>query len=405
MISEKIRQEFPALQNNPGLVYLDNAATTLKPKCVIDAVRSYYEEFPANVGRGSHRLARKATEKYEDARATVAGFVGAKENELVFTRNATESINLAAVSLERMGHFNAGDEVLVSFLEHHANLLPWQQLCERTGTKLKVAKLNPDYTLDMGDLAKKVSRKTKIVAIAHASNTVASIQPVSEIAKICHDNGAFFLVDGAQSVPHMEVNVRRINADFYAFSGHKMLGPTGTGALYGKEDLLAKMPPYNYGGGMIRKVTVERTEFGDAPQKFEAGTPAIAEAIGFGEACSFLRKLGMQDVRNHEKQLTRHGLGKISSIKGVKVYCPADAEKQAGIVMFGIDGIDAVDVAAALDESGKIAVRSGMHCAEPIVGSINPHGLVRASFYIYNTAAEVDLLCSEIETISRAFGK
>jgi len=404
MISQRIRDDFPALANNPGLIYLDNAATTLKPKQVIDAQKEYYENFPANVGRGSHRLARKASEKYEDARAAIANLAGAGQNEIVFTRNATESINLAAVSLERMGLFGNGDEVVVSLLEHHANLIPWQEVCRRTGAKLKIVGLKADYTLDMQDLQGKVTKKTKIVALAHASNTVASILPAKEAAKIAHESGALFFMDASQSVPHMEMNVKKIGCDFSAFSGHKMMGPTGIGAFYCRADLLAKMPPYNYGGGMIHKVYSDRAEYAEAPQKFEAGTPAIAEAIGFADAARYLKKIGIENVRAHEKALTGHCLKRLGEIKGMEMHCPMNPEKQAGIILFGSKAVEAVDFAVALDEARHIAVRSGMHCAEPMVSSINPKGLARASFYIYNTTQEIDAFADEAAAILRSFG-
>lgn len=404
MLTERIRSDFPVLQKHPDLIYLDSAATSLKPRAVIAAMDAYYNEFTANTGRGSHRLARMATEKFEQARAGVAGFAGAKESELVFTKNVTESVNLVAVSLERVGHFEAGDEVVVGFFEHHANLLPWQQLCERTGARLKFSKLNPDFTLDMEDLKAKVTKKTKMVSIAHVSNTVASIQPVREIAKIAHDNGALCFIDGAQAVPHLEVDVKKIGADFYGFSSHKMLGPTGIGALYAKEELLGKMPPFNFGGGIIKSVAFDKTVFADGRSKFEPGTQPIADALGFAEGCRYLKKSGRDNVRDHEKKLTARALEVLGQIKGLEMYCPRDPEKQAGVVLFDVLGVDPLDLGVALDEERNIAVRTGFMCAEPIVRSINPNGLVRASFYVYNTLEEIDALASEVAAISRHFG-
>ena len=403
MINPKLRADFPMIENNPGMIYLDNAATTLKPRAVIDAMDEYYEKYTSNTGRGSHRWTQKASQKLDESRGKIAKFVGARENEIVLTRNATEGINLVAVSLERMGHFRAGDEIVVTIMEHHANLIPWQQLCNRTGAKLKVAALNPDFTLDMNDLQEKVTPKTKMVSIPHASNTVASIQPVKEIGKIAHDAGALYMVDGAQSVPHMETNVLAIGCDFLAFSGHKMAGPTGIGVLFGREELLAKMPPYNFGGGMIKKVTIEKTDFENAPQKFEAGTHPIAEAIGLAEAARYLKKIGMENIREHDKKLAQRCIEKFSQIDGLTMHCPKNAQKQAGIVLFGTRQLDAVDLAVALDESKKIAIRSGMHCAEPIIRSINQKGLARASFYLYNTLEEIDTLANEVTSILRAF--
>ncbi|MFH1390990.1 MAG: cysteine desulfurase [Candidatus Diapherotrites archaeon] len=403
MISEKIREDFPVLQNNKGLVYFDNAATSLKPIQVIEAVNHYYKNLGANVHRGNHHLSQQTTQLYEESRKEVAKFIGAKEEELAFTRNATESINAICVGLERQGYFSKGDEIIISALEHHANIVPWQELCKRTGAVLKIAELNDDFTINMQDLEEKVTGKTKLVSVAHASNTVATILPVKEIGKIAHDNGALFLVDAAQSVPHFDVNAKKIDADFLAISSHKMLGPTGVGALYGKKDLLEKMPPYNYGGSMISKVSYEKTEWAPLPEKFEAGTMPIAEVIGFGEAVKYLKKIGMENVHNHEKKLLSHALKKMQEIERIKLFCPQDVEKQGGIILFEVKGIDAVDLGVALDESKNIATRSGMHCAEPIVSSLNPKGLGRASFYLYNTIDEIDTFVDEVTAISHAF--
>ena len=403
MISEKIREDFPILRNNPGLIYLDNAATSLKPQQVLDAMQNYYVELGANVHRGNHHLSQQATQLYEESRAEVARFVGGKENEMVFTRNATESINLVAVSLERQGYFKEGDEVLVTALEHHANLVPWQELCARNKMKLRIAALEKDFTVSMRDLSEKVSGKTRVVAVAHASNTVATIPPVKEIGKIAHESGALFLVDAAQSVPHFAVDSKKIGADFLAFSSHKMLGPTGVGGLYARNELLEKIPPYNYGGSMISSVKYEKASWAQGPEKFEAGTMPIAEVIGLGEAVRYLRKLGMDNVREHEKKMLRHAVEKMRGIGGMKIYCPMDAEKQAGIVLFEVEGIDAVDLGVALDEVRNIAIRSGLHCSEPLVSSINRHGLDRVSFYLYNTLEEIDTFVDEVTAIAKSF--
>ncbi len=403
MISEKIRNDFPMLQKHKNLIYLDSAATSLKPMQVIDAVKNFYSEYGMNIGRGNHHISQQATQKFEQARANIAKFINAKENELVFTKNATEGINLVATSLERGKMIGAGDEIVISFMEHHANLVPWQQLCLRTGAKLKVVKLNKDYTLDMDDLREKVTRKTKVVGIAHCSNTVATITPAQEIAKIAHENNALFLADCAQSVPHMKVDAKKLDADFMVFSSHKMLGPTGVGALYGKHELLEKMPPFNFGGAMISKVTFEKTLFAKPPQKFEPGTMAIAEAIGFSEAVNYLKRLGMENVYEHDRKLLAHALQKMSGINGVKLHCPKNPEKQGAVVLFEVEGIDAVDLGVAVDEARNIAIRSGLHCAEPIISSINPKGLDRASFYFYNTIEEIDIFAEQVTAISRAF--
>ncbi|HIH10525.1 MAG TPA: cysteine desulfurase [Candidatus Diapherotrites archaeon] len=400
---QKIRADFPILQKRKDVIYLDNAATSLKPKPVLEAMDSYYSNMTANIGRGSHRMSQEASRTFEDSRREVAKFIGAHDNELIFTRNATEGINTAAFSLDRMGHFSEGDEIVVSIMEHHANFIPWQQLCLAKGLRFKIVALNDDYTLNMDDLASKVSKRTKMVAICHGANTVGTITPAKEIGQIAHDSGALFLLDGAQSVPHMPLDVKKINCDFLAFSAHKMLGPTGIGALYGKAELLAKMPPYNYGGGMIQSVGADRTTFAGPPQRFEAGTMPIAEAFGFAQSVRYLKRIGMQDVAEHEKKLTERCIRKLGEIGGIELYCPKNADKQGGIVLFEAKGIDAVDFALALDESRGIAIRSGLHCAEPMVSSINPKGLDRASFYVYNTAEEVDILCEQASKIARAF--
>ncbi len=403
MVGQKIRTDFPVLKNNPDLIYFDNAATSLKPQQVLDKIMYYYTKLGANVHRGNHHLSQKATQEYENAREETAKFIGAKKEEIIFTRNATESINLAAHGLEKQGFFSAGDEIIISALEHHANLVPWQQLCKEKGMKLKIAPLNEDYTLNMNEFEEMVSNKTKLVAIAHASNTVASIIPVKEVGKIAHDAKALFLVDAAQSAPHFEINSKKIDADFLAFSSHKMLGPTGVGVLYGKKELLEKLPPYNFGGSMISEVTYENSKWASSPEKFEAGTMPIAEVIGFGEALKYLKKIGMQNIHEHEMKLTKHALKKISEIEGVKIFNPCDEKKQVGLVLFEVKGMDAVDLGVALDESANIAVRSGFHCAEPIVSSINPLGLARASFYLYNTLEEIDIFAEQVMAISKMF--
>jgi len=403
MISEKIREDFPLLKKHPGLIYFDNAATSLKPQQVIDEVSRYYSEVSANSGRGSHRLAQRAGYEVEKSREEVAKFIKAKPGELVFTKNATESINVVAESLERAGKFKDGDEIVISILEHHANLIPWQQVCKRTGAKLKVVNLNDDFTLNMNDLEEKITRKTKMIAMAHASNTVATILPVEKISKIAHDNGALCLIDVAQSTPGIEVNSKKIGADFMAFSAHKMLGPTGIGGLYIKEEHIDKMEPYNYGGGIISKVTIEKSDWVKGPEKFEAGTKPIAEAMGFAAAAKYLSKIGIGKVREHEMQLVKYALKKMGEIKDLKTYCPNNAEKQTGIVLFGIDGIDAVDLGVVVDEVSKVAIRTGLHCAEPMVSSINPKGLARASFYLYNTLEEIDTFVDALTATSNSF--
>jgi len=402
---KKIRKDFPVLQNNPDLIYLDNAATSLTPKQVIEKINLYYNEFSCNVHRGSHRLSQEATQMYESSREEVASFINSKSEEMVFTHNATESINLVAVCLERDKYFKKGDEIIVSALEHHANLVPWQELCKRTGAKLKIAKLNLDFTLDMSDFESILSNKTKFVSMAHISNTVASILPIKKITKLTHEKNALVLIDAAQSVPHMPVNVKQIGADFVAFSSHKMLGPTGVGCLFGKKDLLEELPPYNFGGSMISKVTYTKSSWASSPEKFEAGTMPIGEVIGLGEAVRYLKKVGIEEIHSHEKKLTKFALERLSEMDGVNVFCPNNSQKQGGIILFDCKGIDPLDLGVGLDESKNIAVRSGMHCAEPIVSSINKQGLARASFYLYNALDEIEAFAQQVMAMSKVVQK
>ena len=405
MNTERIRKEFPILErrvDGKPLVYLDSAATSLKPKTVTGALAHYNEELGANVHRGVHSLAEASTKEFEGARKKVAGLVGAEQKEIVFTKNATEAINLVMNSLHRKGFFRRGDEILITKLEHHSNLVPWQFLRDTAGVKLKVAELNGDFTLDVADFHKKISKKTKLVAVAHASNTVGSISPVRELTEAAHDAGALCLVDAAQSVGHFPVDVKKTGIDFLAFSGHKMLGPTGIGALYAKQELLEGMPPFLFGGDMISSVGLEKTEWNEVPFKFEAGTPAIAEAIALGKAIDFLEEIGLENIRKHDKALTEQAIIGLRENSALKLFCPSNPEKQAAIVMFGLPPFDCHDVAIALDEMQNISVRSGMLCAEPLVKSLNSKGLCRASFYLYNTKEEVDVFVSALENLKKS---
>ena len=404
---EKIRKDFPILQkhiNGKPLVYLDNAATSLKPKSVVEAINKYYLEENANIHRGVHKLSQAASEEYEICHKKTAQFIGAKNDEIVFTRNATESINLIMYSLLSEDFFQKGDEILVSKMEHHCNIVPWQFLEKTKGIKLNFVELNPDFTLNMNDLKSKISKKTKIVSITHSSNTVASITPIEEIGKIAKENNSIFIVDAAQSVPHQKVDVKKINCDFLAFSAHKMLGPTGIGVLYGKKELLEKMPPFQYGGDMIHSVKWHESSWNVLPFKFEAGTPHIAGAYGLNAAIDYLQKIGMENIREHEKELTEFTLEKMSEIEKVNIYCPKNPEKQAGIILFEVEGMHCHDTALALDELENIAIRSGMHCAEPLVSSINKEGLTRVSFYLYNSKEEIELFANTLKKVSKEFG-
>lgn len=403
---KELIKDFPILNRKEGgkkIIYFDNAATSLKPKSVIDAVQEYYANGTANIHRGLHKLSEEASIEYEKAHNSVAGFFKAKKEEFVLTKNATEAINTVMYSLLTSDFFKKGDKILLTKMEHHANLVPWQ-LLERKGlAELEFAELKEDFTLDMEDFEKKLDAKTKLVALAHASNTVATINPVKEIGKMAKDNNSLFLIDAAQSAPHLEVDFGKLNADFFAFAGHKMLGPSGTGGLIAKKELLEKFNPFLYGGGMIHSVKFHESSWNKLPWKFEAGTPHIAGMIGLGKAVEYLKKVGMQKIRNHEKELTKYALDKMQEIDSIKLYCPKDEVKQVGTIMFELKGIEAHDLAITLDEMSNVAVRSGMHCAEPLVSQLNDKGLDRASFYLYNTKEEVDVLIEALTTIAKSF--
>ncbi|MEM2617529.1 MAG: cysteine desulfurase [Thermofilaceae archaeon] len=396
----EIRRDFPILER--GFVYLDNAATSQKPRQVIDALARFYESRYANIHRGVHRLSREASEAYEEAHEVVARFIGARSwREVVFVRNATEAINLVAYSwgLSELGE---GDEVVVSVMEHHSNLLPWVAVARMRGARVKLVGLRSDYTLDYEALEQAVTERTRIVAITQASNVLGTIVDVRRVARLAHKVGAICLVDGAQSVPHLPVNVRELECDFLAFSGHKMLGPSGIGVLWGREELLEELPPFLYGGDMVKEVRYEGGEikpaWNELPWKFEAGTPNIAGGVGLAEAVRYLERLGMENVRLHEIELTRYALKRLSELEGLELYGP-EPERRGGIVPFNVRGLDPHSVAALLDQRG-IAVRSGFHCAQPLHEYLGlREGTVRASFYIYNVMEEVDALAAALSGI------
>ncbi len=409
MNPEKTRLDFPILQrqiNKKPIVYLDNAATALKPVQVIDAVTEYYSEKTANVHRGLHKLSQEASEVYEKAHTATEKFIRAKEGEAIFTKGTTDSINIVMRMLLDSNFFKAGDEILLTRAEHHANLVPWQFLTKKTGAKLQFVELNPDFSLNMNDFDQKLGKKTKLVSVPHVSNTVAAINDVKTIGKKAKDNGSLFLVDAAQSVPHMEVDVQKIGCDFLAFSGHKMMAPTGIGLLYGKKELLQKMEPVQFGGAMIHSVSYEKSSWNKLPDKFEAGTPHVAGAFGLKAAIEYLQKLGLNEVREHEKQLTDYALKRLAELenkKMIRVHNPKNPEKQGSIILFDSPDLEAHEIGLSLDEMQNIATRTGMMCAQPIVERINPKGLARASFYIYNTKTEIDLFVDTLETVLKSF--
>ncbi|HFI0176926.1 TPA: cysteine desulfurase [Streptococcus suis] len=393
---ERIRKDFSILDqvvNDEPLVYLDNAATTQKPQQVLDVLADYYQKDNANVHRGVHTLSERATARYEAARQKVADFIQAKSSkEILFTRGTTTSLNWVAQFAKEI--LQPDQEVIISVQEHHSNIIPWQQACQQTGAKLRYVTLK-DGELDMDHLRSLLSSKTKFVSLAHVSNILGSVSPIGEIAELVHQVGAYLVVDGAQSVPHMAVNVQELDVDFYAFSGHKMLGPTGIGVLYGKEELLNLMSPVEFGGEMIDFVYEQSATWKELPWKFEAGTPNIAGAIGLGAAIDYLTEIGMDAIQAHEAELVDYVFPKLQAIPGLTIYGSQDLSKRTGVIAFNLDDLHPHDVATALDYEG-VAVRAGHHCAQPLLKYLQVPATVRASFYIYNTKADCDKLVEAI---------
>ena len=389
---EKIRKDFPILDqivNDEPLVYLDNAATTQKPKVVLEAVNRYYQEDNANVHRGVHTLAERATASYEGARETVRRFINASSTkEVLFTRGTTTGLNWIGRFAEEI--LEEGDEVLISIMEHHSNILPWQEACRKTGAKLVYVYLK-DGGLDLEDFRKKLTDRTKFVSIAHASNVLGVINPVQEIAQLAHEKGAIVVVDGAQSVPHMKIDVQTLDADFFVFSGHKMAGPTGIGVLYGKEHYLNQMSPVEFGGEMIDFVYEQSATWKELPWKFEAGTPNMAGAIGLAAAIDYLEAIGMDAIERHEQDLIAYVFPKLQAIEGLKIYGSQDLAKRSGVISFNLEDLHPHDLATALDYEG-VAVRAGHHCAQPLIQYLEVPATARASFYLYNTKEDCDKL-------------
>ncbi|HFU4116090.1 TPA: cysteine desulfurase [Streptococcus suis] len=393
---ERIRKDFSILDqvvNDEPLVYLDNAATTQKPQQVLDVLADYYQRDNANVHRGVHTLSERATARYEAARQKVADFIQAKSSkEILFTRGTTTGLNWVAQFAKEI--LLPDQEVIISVQEHHSNIIPWQQACQQTGAKLRYVTLK-DGELDMDHLRSLLSSKTKFVSLAHVSNVLGSVAPIGEIAELVHQVGAYLVVDGAQSVPHMAVNVQELDVDFYAFSGHKMLGPTGIGVLYGKEELLNLMSPVEFGGEMIDFVYEQSATWKELPWKFEAGTPNIAGAIGLGAAIDYLTEIGMDAIQAHEAELVDYVFPKLQAIPGLTIYGSQDLSKRTGVIAFNLDDLHPHDVATALDYEG-VAVRAGHHCAQPLLRYLQVPATVRASFYIYNIKADCDKLVEAI---------
>ena len=400
-----VRKDFPVLERKIGgkkVVYLDNAATSLKPQSVIDAEKYYYENVSANVHRGLHLLSEEASIAYENAHDVVAKFVGSKREEVVFTRNTTEGLNLVMYSLMNSDYFKKGDKIVVSKMEHHSNIVPWQFLEKKLGVKLEFVGLTSDYQVDMADFERKV-QGAKLVSFSGASNTVATVPDVRAIEKMTHKQGALLCVDGAQLVPHKEVDFKAMNADFLSFSAHKMCGPTGMGGLIGKKQLLGEFEPFMFGGDMIHSVDWHSSTWNTLPYKFEAGTPNIAGAYGIRAACEYLQKVGFRSIEEQERILTKVCIEELGKIDSIKMYCPQNEKKQGGIVLFNSSKLSPHDLAMALSETDSICIRSGMHCAEPLVSSLNKDGLARASFYFYNTEEEIRFFAKSLKNILDTF--
>jgi cysteine desulfurase / selenocysteine lyase len=395
---QKIRADFPILSqkvNGKPLVYFDNGATSQKPQVVIDAISTYYSEINANIHRGVHTLSQLATDAYEASRNTIQNHLNAKHNyEIIFTSGTTFGINLVANGFASL--LKSGDEVMVSALEHHSNIVPWQFLCERTGAKLVVIPMNEKGELILSEFDKSLSEKTKIVAVNHISNALGTVNPIEYIIKKAHGVGAAVLIDGAQATPHLRPDVQALDCDFYVFSGHKVCGPTGVGILYGKEEWLRKLPPYQGGGEMIAEVTFEKTTYADLPHKFEAGTPNIEGGIVLGTAIDYMNAIGFDNIASYEHELLLYGTKRLQEIEGLKIF--GTSENKASVISFNIDGIHPYDIGTIIDKLG-IAVRTGHHCAQPIMNFFNIPGTIRASFAFYNTKEEIDIF---VEAVKKA---
>lgn len=403
---EKIRQDFPILQRQVygrPLVYLDNGATTQKPRCVVEAMTEEYYNVNANVHRGVHFLSQKATDLHEQSRETVRRFLNANSvNEIIFTRGTTESMNLVASCFSE-AFMQEGDEVIISTLEHHSNIVPWQLVQNRKGIKLRVIPITDEGNICLDEYEKLFTNRTRIVSVAHVSNVLGTINPVKEMIEIAHAHGVPVLIDGAQSTPHMAVDVQQLDCDFFAFSGHKMYGPTGVGVLYGREKWLDRLPPYMGGGEMIKRVSFEQTTFNELPYKFEAGTPDYIATTGLAQAIDYVGQLGMGSIEAHERDLAQYAVSRLQQIPGMHLYGPmAYGAEGAGPLSFNVEGIHHLDMGTLLDRLG-VAVRTGHHCAEPLMHRLGVDGTVRASFGLYNTRAEIDVLVSSIERVCKMF--
>ena len=396
----KYKKDFPVYSIHPDLVYLDSAASSLKPKCVIDAVDNYYNNLGVNVHRGVYGLSYEASDLYEGARGIIANFLNAKFEEIVFTRGCSASLNLVAQSFG-MDNVNEGDEVIVSELEHHSNLIPWINLCKKKGAILKYVPLTTEGRITVENFNAVLTNKTKLVALNHVSNVMGYISPIKEIIMLAHKVGAYVVVDGAQAVPHMKVDVKDLDCDFYAFSGHKMCGPTGVGVLYGKKKLLDKMNPIEFGGDMADEVFLDNATYKDTPYKFEAGTPMIAEVIGLGEACKYLFHIGFDFIEKEEHRVKEYAFNKLKQLEGITIYNPTC---ETGVITFNIDGVHPHDAASVFDKNG-VCIRAGHHCAQPITRFLGQISTIRASFYYYNDEADADKFVESVKEAIEFFGQ
>jgi cysteine desulfurase/selenocysteine lyase len=399
----KIKKDFPVFKNQPDLIYLDSAATSLKPKKVIEKIIEYYQKYPANIHRGIYSISEKATLEYEKTREVIGDFIGGKSSEIVFTRNTTESLNILAEGLTQR-FTKRGDEILISIMEHHSNFVPWQVVSKKKGLKLKILDIDKEGKLEISKLKKLITRKTKIVSLSYVSNVLGTINPIKKISEIIKNKNKeiLFVVDAAQAVPHFKVKVKDLGIDFLAFSGHKMLGPTGAGVLWGKEELLNEISPLNYGGGMIEKVEIEKTIFQKAPFKFEAGTPDISAVIGLKEAVFYLEKIGMEEIEDHEKTLTNLAMEKLKKEFGnkIKIYGP---KERAGVISFNFKNYHPHDVSQILAKE-KICIRAGHHCAMPLHKRLKIIATCRASFYLYNSKEDVEKLIEGLKKVEKTLG-
>ena len=401
---EKYRADFKVLRENK-IIYFDNGASSLKPRQVIESINSYYNDYPVNIHRGIHKLSMKASIIYEETREKVAKFINSKSNEVVFCQNSTDAINLVMYSLYNSDYFKKDDEILLTCFEHHANLVPWLFLSKKIGVKLKFVDINKDFTLNMDDFNQKISDKTKLIAVTHISNTIATIVPIKEIIKISKKYNCKTLIDASQSVPHRKIDFKDLDCDFLAFTGHKMLGPTGIGCLIGKEENLEEFSPFRFGGDMIKNVSEDSFTTNSVPYKFEAGTPNIAAVFGLSAAIDYLKDIGLENIEKQDKVIFNYLLEGIKDINNLEIFNPKNSDLQGPTLLFRLKGIDSSDLSTLLDNIASIATRAGVHCAEPIVTRFDKNGLSRASLYFYNTFKEIDVFISTLKQIDAKINK